>query len=372
MKVLFVNNAILPNNKAHSVNIFRVADAISRIEPGSLAIARNYKNKKVALSEAELKNNGTNNINNFVLFPKNIFMFWFFVMSFLLFKSRKKYIVYSRTPAICIIGRILGYKVGLHVHGLFSKRWKEKFTPAVLKVLNINLFTVSEGLKNHLREAHGLINVKVARNGVCLKDFEVAQPPQQLKTIFGFDPQKLLCVYSGNLYPGRGLDIILHLAKRFPSVNFAIAGGDISSVNLLKEKAENIKNIHVIGRLGFKQVVKLLLSGDILLMPYERKVGISNGGVHQDTFIGPLKLYEYLAAGKPIIASDSKGLTEVLIHEENSLLADPENLAQWEQSLSRLISNDLLRFKLALEANAKGKEFDVDAITRFVILDITK
>ncbi len=63
--------------------------------------------------------------------------------------------------------------------------------------------------------------------------------------------------------------------------------------------------------------------------------------------MSPLKMFEYMAAGKPILASDLPILREVLRHEHNCLLCDPSNIDTWVASLKRLLAEQALARTLA-------------------------
>jgi glycosyltransferase involved in cell wall biosynthesis len=66
--------------------------------------------------------------------------------------------------------------------------------------------------------------------------------------------------------------------------------------------------------------------------------------------MSPLKAFEYMAYGLPIIASDLPVLREILEHERNALLVDPQDLAAWERALRRLVQDRSLRMRLGRTA----------------------
>jgi glycosyltransferase involved in cell wall biosynthesis len=80
-------------------------------------------------------------------------------------------------------------------------------------------------------------------------------------------------------------------------------------------------------------------SVDVLLMPYQQSVSIGIQGHDTARWMSPMKMFEYLAAGVPIISSDLPVLREVLENGKNALLANPEDAAQWVAALDLLISN---------------------------------
>jgi glycosyltransferase involved in cell wall biosynthesis len=74
------------------------------------------------------------------------------------------------------------------------------------------------------------------------------------------------------------------------------------------------------------------------------------------SWMSPLKIFEYMAAGKPIISSDLAVLREILVHEENALLCDPDDIEGWVNSVDRLRRDPQLMLSLATAARY---QFDV-------------
>jgi glycosyltransferase involved in cell wall biosynthesis len=83
-------------------------------------------------------------------------------------------------------------------------------------------------------------------------------------------------------------------------------------------------------------------------MPYERSVSVSGGG---DTvgWMSPMKMFEYMASGRLIIASDLPVLHKVL-DDGNALFAAPGDVAVWARALDRAIADDALRARLGFQA----------------------
>ena len=65
-----------------------------------------------------------------------------------------------------------------------------------------------------------------------------------------------------------------------------------------------------------------------------------------------MKLFEYMAAGKPILASDLPALREVVRDGESALLLPPADVGAWTAAILRLLADDDLRGRLAANAQA--------------------
>jgi glycosyltransferase involved in cell wall biosynthesis len=106
-----------------------------------------------------------------------------------------------------------------------------------------------------------------------------------------------LVVYSGGLYSFKGVDLLLEVAQSFPDVKFAFAGGDSAQVDQYRGKvrALGLQNAEFLGYLPHGRLPGLLQAADALAHPH-----LSG---EASTFTSPLKLFDYLASGTPIVAS---------------------------------------------------------------------
>ena len=91
-------------------------------------------------------------------------------------------------------------------------------------------------------------------------------------------------------------------------------------------------------------------------MPYAKRIAVSSGG---DTaaFASPMKAFEYMAAGRAILASDLPVLGEVLT-PHNAVLLPPEDVDAWEAALRAIRSDDARRRELAARARQDAGAYD--------------
>ena len=94
-----------------------------------------------------------------------------------------------------------------------------------------------------------------------------------------------------------------------------------------------------------------LAAFDVLIAPYRAKARIKTG-VDIARWISPMKLFEYMAARKPIVCSDLSVIREVLQDGRNALLVAPSDLKGWLAALERLSRDESLRKSLAATAFA--------------------
>lgn len=155
--------------------------------------------------------------------------------------------------------------------------------------------------------------------------------------------------YVGHLYPGKGMELISMLAQRMRDADFHVIGGSPRDIAQWKARCTS-HNIHFHGYIPHREIPHYILGLDVLLAPYQRRVAVFGGGGDVGRWMSPLKIFEYMAAGKPIVASDLPVLREVLRDEENALLCDPADAAAWEAAVRRLECDAMLRESLAQRA----------------------
>jgi glycosyltransferase involved in cell wall biosynthesis len=203
----------------------------------------------------------------------------------------------------------------------------------------------------------------VAPNGVDLERYENLPSPTEARASLHL-PEQFTAVYTGHLYPGRGIDVILELAKANPSFQFLVAGGEPEAVSEWQGRAgvEGLTNIRFLGFVPNEDLPRVQAAGEVLLLPHGRRVMDSGGGDIAE-WASPMKVFEYLACGRAILASDLPVLREVL-NEGNSLLAAAEDAAAWNLALQALAGDGQRREALGARARADAELHSWEARAR--------
>ncbi len=202
------------------------------------------------------------------------------------------------------------------------------------------LVVITHALKDwHLQQ--GLLpadRILVAPDGADMPEQDVpareaAQPRLQLG-------------YIGSLHQGKGVELLLPLARALPDMDVHVVGGSGEQLRTWVCQAEGITNLRFHGFMKPAEVHGFMGSMDALLAPNQRVVkGV--GGSDIGRWTSPLKIFEYMAARKPILASDLPVLREVLDDGRNCLLADAESVEAWVANVRRLQDEPELAKRLA-------------------------
>lgn len=168
-------------------------------------------------------------------------------------------------------------------------------------------------------------------------------------------PRNRRITYLGSLYPGRGVSLIIEVARRVPNAEFHVIGGTIHEWQRLTTSFAVPQNCRHFGRVPHIDVVGRLLDSDILIAPYEKNVFVSSGDNVADAF-SPLKVVEYLAAGRAIVASDLPLIRELVDPSTDAVLVTPDDATSWAREISALLDAHEKRDSLGRAAFDKARE----------------
>jgi glycosyltransferase involved in cell wall biosynthesis len=187
------------------------------------------------------------------------------------------------------------------------------------------------------------------RTGSVVVAHDAASPPA---TLAPRPPRAARRIgYVGSLYPGRGIELILELARRMPALQFEIIGG--SEADMARWRPQLPENASLAGFVAPAQLAARYAELDVLLMPYARSgVGGPLAAVDTSRWCSPMKMFEYMASGAPIISSELPVLQEVLHHDGNALIAPVDDPLQWQRAIERLVAEPHTRRRLAAQALA--------------------
>lgn len=151
-----------------------------------------------------------------------------------------------------------------------------------------------------------------------------------------------LCGYFGHLYEGRGIEVILRVAAICNECLFIIFGGNEEDLERFRER-NRLKNVVFFGHVPHSESLLAMQSCDALLMPYQKSVAIGAKLKHDTArWMSPMKMFEYLASGVPIISSDLPVLAEVLTDGRNALLVECDNEEKWAHAIETLKNDHYL------------------------------
>jgi glycosyltransferase involved in cell wall biosynthesis len=169
------------------------------------------------------------------------------------------------------------------------------------------------------------------------------QPPAS-----NLHPPPFTIGYAGHLYPWKGVDLVVEAAAALTGTRALIIGGheqepDLARVKKVATDLDCSSRVTFTGLLAPTEVAARLREADVLVLPNPASA-VSNA------FTSPLKLFEYMASGRPIVASDLPSIREVLTDGRNALLVPPGNAPALSTAIRRLRDDRALGARLAAQA----------------------
>ena len=198
--------------------------------------------------------------------------------------------------------------------------------------------TTTRGLGSELAARFGARpRIEVVPNGVRLAAGRRFDPPERRPTP--------VLVYAGHLYPWKGVDLLVSAVAHLPDVRAVIVGGhpaeaDLDRLRRLTERLGVQDRVDFTGLVACADVPALLAHASVLVLPTTATPSASR-------YTSPLKLFEYLATGRPIVASDLPAIREILTDGANAVLVPPSDERGLADGIRRVLDDRDLAVRIA-------------------------
>ena len=354
MRILAVAASQIPSDTANSIQVMKACQALAQLDPKvTLLVPDSPSTIHRPLSELA---------SHYGLTAP-------FEINYLSSRSRRRFtwdavqrakaagadLLYVWPPQSAAFGLLAGMPTILELHdlptGLAGPNWFRLFLfLRGRKRLLLITHALRGVIERELKLDLGKTDVVIAPNGVDLERFASLPDPGDARRQLGLpDVQTVIC--TGHLYSGRGVELFLDLAAREQQAHFIWVGGRPEDVTEWKSRAETqqLGNVTFLGFVPNDRLPLYQAAADVLLMPYGRVIGISTGIGRSAEVSSPMKMFEYMAAGRAILASDLPVIREVL-DDTTALFSPPEDVDAWAVALRGLLSNPQQRDALARNA----------------------
>jgi glycosyltransferase involved in cell wall biosynthesis len=208
--------------------------------------------------------------------------------------------------------------------------------------------TVSSALRDHLIALYRLDAQRfvVSHNGADIDLFRPgARPDSAVRERFGDAP---IVGFVGSFSKWHGVELLAEMtrevAERRPAARFVYVGDgpDLQGLRIATTGIET--RLELVGRVPHDRIPALVAAFDVAVMP------------ETAFYCSPLKIVEWMAAGRPVVAPSYGPLREILDPEEDGLLFEPNNRDQLVSAVLRLLDDSDLRERLGAAAARKVRE----------------
>lgn len=264
-------------------------------------------------------------------------------------------LVYSWFPQSAVFGLLRGLPAVFEIHiqptGTFGPVWHRAFKDVRGRK---RLVSITDALVRLLeRDFHMRFpaeEVVIAPNGVDLERYASLPDPVTARRQTGLrEAPTVMC--TGHLYAGRGAELFLALARTIADAHFVWVGGRPEDIELWRTRADKNKlfNVTFAGFIPNGHLPLYQAAADILLMPYSSSIMGSSGTADSAAVASPMKMFEYMAAGRAIVSSDLPVIREVL-NEQNAVFCKPDDVGEWRLVIQALLDDEARRAALGNQA----------------------
>ena len=249
------------------------------------------------------------------------------------------------------------------------KHYLTKFYLWLLRKIINKAEIVISGILPYALDKYRIPNqrIVITTNGVDLRKFDMTAFERSTPVY----PLRLL--YVGHLMKERGVDCLIEACENLSNLvkgKFKldlIGFRDKLNPNWVQEEVERRRlkeTINIIGELDASEIPQRISDSDICIHPFPDKPGLSE--------IFPIKIYEYLAMNKVVVASDLPGVRTIVVEGENGLLFKPSSAKDLTEKLLILINDEHFRQKLAMNGRVSIEKYDWSLVLNNLFAEIQK
>ena len=348
MKIAYLAATVIPSRTANSIHIMKMCQAFAQLGHDTWLSARvvpsqkhdvfDYYGIKTKFSVLQKPQVGAVRLSPHVSA----------LISVLRILPIKPDFVIARDLRGAYFSSFLGVTTCFEIHGLVWESGKSKLRlfrnmlhHKGFRALVVITRTLKEQYESHFPELCG--KILVLPDGADPLDGRQAASPGIAV------PGRTNVGYIGHLYKGKGMEIISKVAGLCPNAHFHIVGGKEEDLNWWKGQMRDVQNVTFYGFKPHSSIPGFLNDFDIVLLPNQTEVR-ANAGAEIGHWTSPLKLFEYMAAGKPIICSDLPVLREVVRHGENAHLCPSDKPELWAEAIETIAGDKAYAKKLSIQA----------------------
>jgi len=364
MKIFLISNTLLDIKNAQAVHVLEIFKNLSLSHNAYLFLPKHSKSIN--------RSQNTIFIPNILPVSKRVFYLMFYQL-FLFFHliyysiAQPPDIIYARFSSLTfsplLVSKIFHIPYVVEINGLVTDELKISGdlklvikTTRLAEKLNYKhakkIVAVTKNLKEKIKELYHIPDEKVVviENGAVViengANTDLFKPMDRRKCIkeLSLDESCHYVCFVGNLAPWQGVEYLIEAAplilKKAPNTKFLIIGDGMMKEKLvgLAEKTGISDKIIFTGTVPYEEVPKYINASDVCVhLPFGKRnerVGASS-----------LKLFEYMACGKPIITSDIDGIPKE-IERVNAGIIVSCNFQEIANNIIKLLKNKKLREEL--------------------------
>ena len=366
-RLFYLANNRLPTEKAHGLQIVQMCEALADAGYRVTLVAPRRRNTPEMRAVRSLWNHyGVAQnfafrplpcLDLFQLFPRRQIAFLTQTVTFILallvwMLPRRADVLYTRDLFIGAVMALTHPRTRLvyEVHQMHRSRLGRRLESFLAR--RASVVTITGRLAEEMR-ALGASRVLVAHDGVRAARFAGMPTQAEARAEIGWPPEAFTVGWVGRLHlmgVDKGVGLLVDALEGVEGAHLAVVGGPEDMVETLRRRWTGAGldggRFLAAGQVPPDRVPLYLSAFDVCALPHPWTE-------HFAYYTSPIKLFEYMASGRAIVASDLPGFAEVLHHEESALLVPPGDAAALAAAITRLRDDPALRTRLVDRARAQ-------------------
>ncbi len=377
-KLLYVSTMRLPTEKAHGLQIMQNCEAFA--DAGcdvTLWVARRWNTREMRAVadpfqyygvDANFKLRRIPCIDLFPLFPADsagarlafyILQLSYALASVILLQFTRADIYYSRDAIIMSLLARLRAKSSLafEAHQFPASGRGAALQRRVVSSVG-SVIAVTPRLREDLIRMRGADPARtiVAHDGIRRARFDQMRDRAAARQQIGWSQQAFIVGYVGRLQTlgmDKGVGMLVDALAAVDGVCLALVGGPDDMADSLRNRWRELgmppERFLYTGHVPPDEVPLYLSAFDVCALPLPAET-------HFAQYASPMKLFEYMAAGRAIVASDLPSWSDVVTDRETALLLPPNDVAAWSEAIYSLRRDEVLRAELGRRARERALE----------------
>lgn len=267
----------------------------------------------------------------------------------------RRWVGYTRISQGSVLCGLLKIPVILEVHAIPTSRFQRILLKIACRLPTTKVvIAISDRLKRVLVETAGCPERKLLVAHDAAPRVSVLPEKSVLRAELGLPMDARIVGYVGTLKPDKGVDVLLEALSGWDDVLVVVAGGvPVDQLRDLRSRFE-AENVRFLGQITPIEAHKVLGACDISVAPYMQRPNLTASGsgkpgrseyIHE--FMSPLKIFEALAVGTPLVVSDLPVLREVLQPGRDCMMFPPGDIEAMRRSVDALLDDPGLRERLS-------------------------
>jgi len=204
--------------------------------------------------------------------------------------------------------------------------------------------------------------IRTIYNGFDPGVFATDRTPEQARRLLGL-PERPTVAYAGRIAPLKRIDLLLDAAEATPELSWMFAGAIESAESQpFLARGRALPNVRFLGYLGGAALTPALQAADLLVIPPSAEPLVRYG-----TTVLPLKIFPYLAAGRPLVVGDVADTAELLSDDQTCVRVPPDRLDSFIAAVRSLAADPARRARLGSAARALAEGLTWDARARQIL-----